>query len=179
MYMPKASTEVHLSVDGRPKGSRVSCKCMKASHVMRKLSIHLVWLARVCCIHWAPDSLGMGQGGFTSGICCDKEDNCCLRQGHSARSITGSVAVRRLIRAAHYATCKWAQISKMLMHILGTKHLLISEHVKLPELGSWHDHLRQIYVRNEQQKSDPCIRSYNAHSTTHIFYSKHETMTCT
>ena len=71
MYMPKASTEVHLYIDGRPKGSRVSCKCMKASHVMRKLSIHLVWLARVCCIHWAPDSLGMGQGGFTSGICYD------------------------------------------------------------------------------------------------------------
>ena len=71
MYMPKASTEVHLSVDGRPKGSRVSCKCMKASCVMRKLSIHLVWSARVSCIHWAPDSLGMGQGGFTSVICCD------------------------------------------------------------------------------------------------------------
>ena len=71
MYMPKASTEVHLSVDGRPKGSRVSCKCMKASRVMRKLSIHLVWPARVSCIHYALDSLGMGQGGFTSGIFCD------------------------------------------------------------------------------------------------------------
>ena len=71
MYMPKASTEVHLSVDGRPKGSRVSCKCMKASRVIHKLSIHLVWSARVSCIHWALDSLGMGQGGFTSGICYD------------------------------------------------------------------------------------------------------------
>ena len=72
MYMPKASTEVHLSVDGRPNGSKVSCKCMKASRVMRKLSKHLVWSARVSCIHWAPDSLGMGQGGFTLGICCDR-----------------------------------------------------------------------------------------------------------
>ena len=71
MYMTKASTEVHLSVDGRPKGSKVSYKCMKASRVMRKLSTHLVWSARVSCIHWAPDSLRMGQGRFTSGICCD------------------------------------------------------------------------------------------------------------
>ena len=67
----------------------------------------------------------------------------------------------------------------MLMHILGTKHLLISEHVKIPKLGRWHGHVRQMYVRNEQQKCDPCIRSYNAHNTTHIFYSKHETTTCT
>ena len=71
MYMPRASTEVHLSVDGRPNGSRVSCKCMKASRIMRKLSKHLVWSARVSYIHCALDSLGMGQGGFTSGIYCD------------------------------------------------------------------------------------------------------------
>jgi len=72
MYIPKASTEVHLSVAGRPNGSSVSCKCMKASRVMHKLSKHLVWSTRVSCIHWAPDSLGMGQGGFTSGLCCDR-----------------------------------------------------------------------------------------------------------
>ena len=38
---------------------------------MRKLSIHLVWSERVSYIHWALDSLGMEQGGFTSGILCD------------------------------------------------------------------------------------------------------------
>ena len=71
MYMPIASIEVHLSVAGRPNDSRVSCKCRKASRGMRKLSKHLVWSARVSCIHWAPESLGMGQGEFTSGLCCD------------------------------------------------------------------------------------------------------------
>ena len=72
MYMPRASTEVHLSVDGRPNGSKVSCKCMKASGDMRKFSKHLVLSASIRCIHWAPVSLGMGQGGFTSGLCCDR-----------------------------------------------------------------------------------------------------------
>ena len=71
MYMPRASTEVHLSVAGRPNGSRVSCKCRKASRGMHKLSKHLVWSARVSCIHWAPESLEMGHGGFISGLCCD------------------------------------------------------------------------------------------------------------
>ena len=60
------------------------------------------------------------------------------------------------------------------MQILGTKHVEISEHIKIPELGStvktgW----------DVQEKSDTCIMSYNTHSSTQIFYSKHETTTCT
>ena len=71
MYMPRASTEVHLSVSGSPNDSRILCKCMKASGDMRKFSKHLVLSASVRCIHWAPVSFGMGQGGFTSGLCYD------------------------------------------------------------------------------------------------------------
>ena len=60
------------------------------------------------------------------------------------------------------------------MPILGTNQVLISEHMTIPELGS---PLKTGW--NVQGKSDTCIMSYNTQRNTLIFYSKHETTTCT
>ena len=119
----------------------------KASRIIRKLSIHLVWSTRVSCIYWAPDSLGMGQGGFTLGICCDIIPFNLRRMTVAFAKVT---VLGPSLEVSLYddssvmlimLPAKWEQTSKMLMHILGTKHLLIIEYVKLPELGSWHYHL--------------------------------------
>ena len=83
----------------------MSCKCMKSSGDIRKLSRHFRGLRRLSSIHCRSVSLGKGTSGLTTGATLATAAlylrDSSSHQVEHGRSFAGIVAVVRVLSAAH------------------------------------------------------------------------------